>query len=105
MNFLGQGGARERQRHVVRRRHDRAADHLSGAGRALRAWPPARAAQAVEAVRSLLRASAMRRGVLLIAVAALVAAAASAQAQGSSRPTVEAFGVAWLPRAPSMRPV
>ena len=46
----------------------------------------------------------MRRGVLLIAVAALVAAAASAQAQGSSRPTVESFRIEWLRRPPSMRP-
>ena len=46
----------------------------------------------------------MRRGVLLIAVAALVAAAASAQAQGSSRPTVESFRIEWVRRPPSMRP-
>ena len=46
----------------------------------------------------------MRQGALLIAVAALVAAAAVAQAQGPGRPTSESFRIEWVRRPPSMRP-
>ena len=46
----------------------------------------------------------MRRRALLIAVAALVAAAAIAQAQSSGRPTAESFRIEWVRRPPSMRP-
>src|SRR5258708_34193981 len=46
----------------------------------------------------------MRPGVLLIAVVALVAAAAVAQAQGPGRPTAESFRIEWVRRPPSMRP-
>src|SRR5258705_14009605 len=46
----------------------------------------------------------MRPGVLLIAVVALVAAAAVAQAQGPGRPTSESFRIEWVRRPPSMRP-
>ncbi|MGH7305932.1 MAG: hypothetical protein ACRELZ_21825 [Candidatus Rokuibacteriota bacterium] len=44
----------------------------------------------------------MRRRALLLAVAALVAA--SAQAQAPDRPTPESFRIEWVRRSPSMRP-
>ena len=46
----------------------------------------------------------MRRRALLIAVAALVVAAASGQAQPPGRPTAESFRIEWVRRPPSMRP-
>jgi hypothetical protein len=46
----------------------------------------------------------MRRRALLIAMAALVAAAAIAQAQAPGRPTTESFLIEWVRRPPSMRP-
>jgi hypothetical protein len=46
----------------------------------------------------------MRRSALLIAVAALVVAAAVAQAQPPGRPTAESFRIEWVRRPPSMRP-
>jgi hypothetical protein len=46
----------------------------------------------------------MQRSALLIAVAALVVAAAVAQAQPPGRPTAESFRIEWVRRPPSMRP-
>jgi hypothetical protein len=46
----------------------------------------------------------MPRSALLIAVAALVVAAAVAQAQPPGRPTAESFRIEWVRRSPSMRP-
>ena len=46
----------------------------------------------------------MPRSALLIAVAALVVAAAVAQAQPPGRPTAESFRIEWVRRPPSMRP-
>jgi len=46
----------------------------------------------------------MRQSALLIAVAALVIAAAVAQAQSPGRPTPESFRFEWARHAPSMRP-
>ena len=46
----------------------------------------------------------MRRSALVIAVAALVVAAAVAQAQPPGRPTAESFRIEWVRRPPSMRP-
>jgi hypothetical protein len=45
----------------------------------------------------------MRRSALLIAVA-ILAVAATAQAQGPGRPTPESFRIEWVRRPPSMRP-
>ena len=46
----------------------------------------------------------MRQSALLIAVAALVIAAAVAQAQSPGRPTPESFRFEWARHSPSMRP-
>jgi len=46
----------------------------------------------------------MRRRALLIAAAAFVVAAVSAQAQPPGRPTAESFRIEWVRRPPSMRP-
>jgi hypothetical protein len=45
----------------------------------------------------------MRRRALLVAMAILVVAA-TAQAQGTGRPTPESFRIEWVRRPPSMRP-
>src|SRR5205814_5086965 len=46
VHLVGQGGQGRRQRHVLRRRHDRPTAHLPGPRRALRPRPPTPPAEA-----------------------------------------------------------